>query len=228
MQTIHSINLWIHIAFGTAGLLLGLVVLNAPKRKGLHTRFGRYFLSTLAVVVLTGLLGALFFRSTPFLMLLTLLSGYEGYSGFRAVRLRRQKAGRQDVIIAVIVLITGLVYTARLNLGAGNWSPSVIYPTVGSLVFLTGYDLVKRFLWFERLRGFWLYEHIYKLISAFGALLSAFCGNVFPAWQPYSQMVPGLFCLLMIAYFFRKVSARTFHSSSSVPANTVVPASRYQ
>ena len=42
-------------------------------------------------------------------------------------------------------------------------------------------------------RGAWRYEHLWKLVSTYGALLSAFSGNVLGQYQPYSQFLPSVF-----------------------------------
>ena len=75
---IHQFNILIHVVAGTLGLIVGTFVLLAPKATSTHVRWGRYFLYLLSVVVITGFLGWLFFRSDPFLFLLTLLAGYNG------------------------------------------------------------------------------------------------------------------------------------------------------
>lgn len=53
-----------------------------------------------------------------------------------------------------------------------------------------------------------VYEHIFKMIGAFTALLSAFSGTVFSKYQPYSQFLPSVFGtglqIGFIVYYFRK------------------------
>ena len=92
--------------------------------------------------------------------------------------------------------------------GAGtkdtSWSPAVVYPTLSALWLVTAYDMVKYFWLHQRLRHWWLYEHIYKMISAFSALLSAFSGTVLPHLKPYSQIFPSVICVLLIGYFIRQ------------------------
>ena len=55
----------------------------------------------------------------------------------------------------------------------------------------------------------WLYEHIFKMIGAFTALLSAFSGTVFENYQPYSQFLPSVFGTLLqigfIVYYIKKI-----------------------
>jgi len=195
---IHQFNILIHVVAGTLGLLIGTFVLIAPKATTTHVRWGRYFLYLLSIVVITGFLGWLFFRSDPFLFLLTLLAGYNGYSGWRSVRLKERKATTIDFAIAVLALALGLAFLAFLHIAEDNWNPSLVYSAVGALGLVTVYDIVKYSWLHAYLKKGWVYEHIYKITSPFGALLSAFMGNVLPTYQPYIQMLPNVFCWLLI------------------------------
>lgn len=201
MQTLHTLNIFTHVGFGTIGLILGLLALLYQDNSRQHLRYGRYFLYALTVVVATAFIGILFFRSSPFLLMLTLLGGYVGYSGYRAVRLRERQTSLLDVSITVIVLVAGGLYLRSMQLAGGNWSPAVVYPTLSALVFVAGYDLIKHFWLYKQLRTWWLYEHIYKMLSAYSAILSAFSGTVFPHYKPYSQILPSALCVIAIAYF---------------------------
>lgn len=82
-----------------------------------------------------------------------------------------------------------LVLLPQIRLG---WAPGIVYGTLGFLLATTAYDL-SRFAWRERWRhGAWLYEHIWKLVSTYAALLAAFSGTVLVAYQPYSQFMPSV------------------------------------
>ncbi|MFD2933769.1 hypothetical protein [Spirosoma flavum] len=204
MQTLHTANIIIHVFFGTIGLLIGLVALFYQNRPQQHIRYGRYFMYSLSIVVVSAFVGILFFRSNPFLLILTVLAGYVGYSGYRAVRLRDRQTSTFDVLLAISVVVVGGLYLRSMQVAGGNWSPAVVYPTLSALVLVAGYDLVKHFWLFTRLRTWWLYEHIYKMMSAYSALASAFAGTVFPQYKPYSQILPSAVGLSIIAYFIWK------------------------
>ncbi|PKK37782.1 hypothetical protein BWI96_04770 [Siphonobacter sp. SORGH_AS_0500] len=206
MQTFHSINLIIHISFGLAAMGLGVVALRAPKKRGPHTRFGRYFLYAISVVVGTGLMGAILFRASPFLVMLTLLAGYVSYAGWRIVRLREKRSSTRDVACALLAFTSGLCFLGIAKVSDSSWNPSVIYSTFGALSLVTTYDLVKHYWLHESLKGGWLYEHIYKMLSAFSALLSAFAGNVLPQCQPYSQLGPSVLGVVMMIWYMRQVT----------------------
>ena len=204
MQTLHTINIIVHVLFGTLGLIIGLVTLVFQNQNQRHIRYGRYFLYALTVVVITAFIGILFFRSNPFLLILTLLAGYVGYSGYRTVRLREKKSSTIDGLLAGSVLIAGVLYLRSMQLAGGNWSPAVVYPTLSALLLVVGYDLVKHIWLFQRLKAWWLYEHIYKMMSAYSALASAFAGTVFSQYKPFSQILPSTFGVILIAFFIWK------------------------
>jgi hypothetical protein len=221
MQTFHTVNVSIHVLFGTIGLLVGLVALFYQNRPQQHSRYGRYFLYILTVVVATAFVGIFFFRSNSFLLILSLLGGYVGYSGYRTVRLREHRAASFDVLLAGSVLMAGGVYLRSMQLAGGNWSPAVVYPTLSALVLVVSYDLLKYFWLFRRLRTWWLYEHIYKMMSAYSALLSAFSGTVLSQYKPYSQILPTVICLNVIAYFIWKRARERKRSTKSLTRPTV-------
>ena len=198
---IHEINILVHVTAGTIALIIGVIVLFYYRQTTKHKRFGRYFLYLLALVVVTGFSGWLFFRSNSFLLMLTLLAGYVGYAGFRTIRLRERKGNKWDALIAIMTLTTGILYLLWLRGGDGNWSPSVIYSTLLALALVTVYDLLKYFWLHPAIKGWWLYEHIYKMLSAFSALLSAFVGTVLPDYHPYSQVGPSAVCVWLIVFF---------------------------
>jgi uncharacterized membrane protein len=198
---IHSVNIAVHVITATVALILGFVIIFTRKGSLNHSRLGKYFVILLSVVVLTGFLGWLFFRSNSFLLMLTLLAGYNGYSGYRAVQLRERRSSIRDVAIAFTTLSAGVLYMVWLNRSNATWNPSVVYPTLFGLILVTVYDLVKYFWVHSRIKGWWLYEHIYKILSAHSALFSAFCGTVFPDYKPYSQVGPGVLSIWLIVFF---------------------------
>ena len=208
MQTLHHLNIIVHVFFGTIGLLIGLVTLFYQNKPLQHVRYGRYFLYIMAVVVATAFTGILFFRSNPFLLILTLLGGYVAYSGYRTIRLRERPASRVDIAIATGVLLAGGLYLRSMQIAGGNWSPAVVYPTLSALILVVGYDILKHFWFFNQLKTGWLYEHIYKMMSAYSALLSAFSGTVLSHYKPYSQILPSVLCLITIVYFIWKYARK--------------------
>jgi uncharacterized membrane protein len=209
MSMIHKLNILIHVIAGTTALLIGIITLILKKGSPGHIRFGRYFLILIAVVVISGFLGWFFFRSNPFLLMLTILSGYVSYSGYRRTRLKEKRGRIYDAMIAFAALFLALLFLIWLKQSDENWSPSVIYPTVFSILLVTGYDLIRYFWLYKELRTWWLYEHIYKMLFAFSAIFSAFTGTVFPQFKPWSQVGPSMICIwLIVFYIFREKRKR--------------------
>jgi hypothetical protein len=104
-------------------------------------------------------------------------------------------------LVAAGSLAVGVAYLFYLRGADGNWAPPVVYSTLAALAVVTGYDLLKHGWLHERLRSWWLYEHIYKMLSAYSAILSAFTGTVLPGFKPYSQLGPSVLCLWLIVFF---------------------------
>ncbi len=198
---LHQLNIIVHVVAGTIAIILGIIAILKNRNVPLHRKVGTYFKYLLVIVVGTGFLGFLFFRQEPFFLILTLIAGYVGYAGFRNIQLKENLAGKQDLVISLISLSVTIWYGCYVIHHRLVANPVLVYSTLGALVFVISYDLLKYFFLHERLKKWWLYEHIYKVISAFSAMLSAFAGNVFRDFHPYSQIGPSLICTLLIIYF---------------------------
>src|SRR5262249_44219281 len=149
-----------------------------------------WFLWIVVVVLVTAIAGSVFFRFRAFLAVLSLLVSYNVFAGYRVLKNKGRGPQRLDAFISALALVTGLSFIFYINRVTFPWSPVIIYATLGALFFVASYD-VMRFLFPKRWHAaLWLPEHIYKIVSAFGALFSAFMGTVAEAWQPYSQILP--------------------------------------
>jgi hypothetical protein len=206
MEIIHRINILIHILSGTLALIVGFGAIFTVKGGKWHIRFGQYFKWTIAIVILTGLIGVFVFKRNNFLLVITLLSGYTCFSGIRAVKLKGKKPKKYDYAIALIVISSALYYLYYINSIGMYWAPAVTYSTIGALFIVTFYDLSKRLMSTNTLGKVFMYEHVYKMISAFIAITSAFTGTVFPDYKPYSQLVPSIFGFAYIIVIFIKLS----------------------
>ncbi|QMU28803.1 hypothetical protein [Adhaeribacter radiodurans] len=208
METLHRLNISLHVLAGTLALIAGFVVLFLAKGNQKHVRFGRYFLWALSVVILTGLLGVIVFKRNTFLLVITLLSGYTAFSGIRTLRLKGQRPQLLDALVPVGVMSAAGYYLYYIQSIGMFWAPVVIYSTLGALFWVTLYDLSRFFLSQTRRQRLYITEHIYKLVSSLIAITSAFTGTVLPQYQPYSQILPTVFGLTYIVvaavYFFKK------------------------
>ncbi len=205
---LHNTNIIVHVSTGTIALLLGIITLNVKKGGKTHKKSGRFFLILLAIVVITGLFGVIIFDVNSFLLVLTLLSGYNGYSGFRVLHNKTNTPKSLDIIIALITLFSGIYYLYYIKSIGMIWSPIIIYSTIGALFLTIVYDLVRYAIPVKKYKNLWLYEHIYKMIAAFTALLAAATGTIYPDYKPYSQFLPSVFGTLLalgfILYFYRR------------------------
>jgi len=203
MQTLHDINIIVHIITGSIALLLGLISLLSRKGGIIHNTTGRYFLIFISAVILTGVIGVLVFGRNTFLLVITILSGYVSFSGYRILKLKANIPKKIDVLVAIISLLV-LVYFLYYFKSIGMiWSPIIIYSTVGALLIVILYDFLRYLIPRKKYskNRIWIYEHIYKMTSAFSALLSAFLGTVFERYQPHSQYLPSALGLLIILGF---------------------------
>jgi len=204
---LHHANSVLHIVFGTLALLVGLGPLFTAKGGAAHARLGRWFLGLATVVLATAVLGLAVFNFRPFLTVVVLLSVYQAYSGYRALRIRATGPTLRDGLFSAVFLLGGVAFWLFLPRIALGWSPVVMHSTLGTLLATTAYDL-SRFGWRRQWRrGAWLYEHIWKMMSTYAALLSAFTGTVLAAYQPYSQFLPSVLgvavALGFMAYTYR-------------------------
>lgn len=207
---LHNSNIFIHVVAGSIALLLGILALVSKKGGKWHKKSGNYFLILMTIVVLTGLIGVFIFKRNTFLLIITVLSAYFGFSGYRILQTKTNNPKLIDVLVAIISLISVFYFLYYFQSIGMYWSPIIIYSTVGALLMIIAYDFVRYLIPKKIYRNnFWLYEHIFKMIGAFTALLSAFSGTVFENYQPYSQFLPSVFGTLLqigfIIYYARKV-----------------------
>lgn len=209
-MNIHQVNIIIHVISGTSGLILGIIALLSLKGGKVHNTSGRYFLLLMIVVILTGLIGVFVFGRNTFLLVITVLSGYVAFSGYRTTKDKSNKPKILDIgvaIISLLVLLYFLYYFKKIGM---IWAPVIIYSTVGALLIVILYDFIRYFIPAKTYKRnkLWLYEHIYKMTSAFGALLAAFSGTVLDDYQPHSQYIPSALGMMVIFGFMIYVNKR--------------------
>ncbi len=206
---LHQVNIFVHVLAGIVGIFIAIVPYVSKKGGTVHRKYGRVFLWLMAIVIITALNGVLIFVDRPFLTVVTLLSFYSAYSGFRV--LKTKEKGFEWIDFAVMVLVLAVAFGFLFGMSNANvlWHSSVVYYMLGYVIALVGFDAL-RFFWPKLISNpkFWLYEHIYKITGAFGALISAGAGTVFAAFEPYNQILPASFTTLWLVfcliYFPRK------------------------
>ena len=189
---LHWINIGIHILCGTAALVLGMVAICSRKGGPLHIRAGRLFLYAYLVVVSTATIGLLVFDFRSFLAVVTLLSFYDVFSGYRALQLRGRRPQAVDRIAAVLGLATPWIFILAMRYLRQPWNPILTWSILGGLLAISGYDLLRNVLPTAWLRRVWVQEHLYKMMSAYIAITSAFAGTVFARYMPWSAILPSV------------------------------------
>lgn len=205
---LHQINIFIHVLSGSLALITAIIAMVTKKGGRLHRKSGKAFLFLITIVIVTGLIGVFVFQVNTFLLVITLLSGYQAFSGYRIIINKSNTVKILDVFVALITLSSGIYFLYYFKSIGMIWAPIIIYSTVGTLFAIVAYDFLRYLIPKNRYKKLWLYEHIYKMVAAFTALLSAFVGTVFPQYHPYSQFLPSIFGTLLaisfIVYFYRK------------------------
>ncbi len=208
LTVVHKINIAIHVAAGSLALLVGLIAIIANKGRKLHRLTGRLFLILMSIVIITGLIGVFVFGRNTFLLVITVLSGYLAFSGYRVIKAKSNVPKFIDIGICLLSLISVSYFLYYFKSIGMIWSPVIVYSTVGYLFLMIVYDLGRYFIPTKTYANLWIYEHILKMVGAFGGLLSAFSGTVFPQYQPYSQFIPSILGTLITICFMIDVSRR--------------------
>jgi uncharacterized membrane protein len=208
LTLVHKINIAIHIAAGSLALIIGLIAIIAGKGKKLHRVAGRIFLILMSIVIITGLIGVFVFGRNTFLLVITVLSGYLAFSGYRVIKAKSNSPKLPDIAVCLVSLISVLYFLYYFKSICMIWSPVIMYSTVGYLFLMIIYDIGRYFIPAKAYGNLWLYEHILKMVSAFGGLLSAFSGTVFPQYHPYSQFGPSILGTLIAIGFMINVPNR--------------------
>jgi hypothetical protein len=208
METIHHLNIAVHVIAGSIALIAGLAAAMVAKGGRKHIRLGKYFMWMIVIVIVTALIGVFVFKRNNFLLVITLLSGYNCFSGIRAVKLRGQKPHTIDYLIPILIMASALYYLYYIMSMGLYWSPAITYATIGALFLVTIYDLFKWVLPVTVLQKAVMYEHAYKMVSAFSAITSAFSGTVFPQYKPYSQFLPSVIGFAYIIITFIRLGNR--------------------
>lgn len=201
---LHWANLGIHIAFGAAALGLGLVAICSPKGGPLHMRSGRLFLYAYLVVIATATAGLVFFDFRSFLAVVTLLSFYDVFAGYRALQLRGGRPEAVDQMASIVGVLAPWFFFAFLRHAHRPWSSVLTWSILGSLIAVSGYDLLRNVLPRMWLKQVWVQEHLVKMMSAYIAITSAFAATVFVRYMPWAAMLPTLlgtavYCGFLIA-----------------------------
>ena len=193
MDIFQTVNIYTHVIIGSLLLVLGIAPLAFPKGGYWHKRIGRLYASLYIVVLATAIIGAIFFRSQPALMAITLAASYGYMSGIRAIKIKSSGPQIIDNLMAIGVIIIGAsMLTIMSRNGSASWSPIMGYSVIGLTITHSLYDLSRNFwvaIWTKKV---WPIDHGYKMIGSYFALASAASGNLIRDFQPWSQIAPSI------------------------------------
>lgn len=200
MDTLFPLALTVHIGCGFFLAVAGLLPILARKGSSLHRWAGRTFVALMSLLlatawVMTALRFNAYFAALSATATLTVFSGTRVLKRKRPDLDPRQRATPLDWAATLAVVGVGL-WALILLLTGRTTSPR---PTTIALVYACflygGWDLwrfIQPTAW-PFSPDLWTYEHLVKMLSAYGAVLSAFSGNFLTFLPtPWSQLWPTL------------------------------------
>lgn len=239
MQLLILSLLIVHIAAGTAAVIVGLFALLTPKpvetKTGrAHRRSGRLFLVSMIIVIGTATVLTII-KFNPYFAGLTATAAILVFSGYRVLGRKRpdlnaaHRAQLLDWDLTLIALGIGLMLIALSALGVITKNLPVVYSLgVGSVLY-AGYDLY-RFAYplsFPFSPNLWLYEHLVKMISGYFGAVAAFSGSVLvllpePWRQLWATMLGQSLAIILVIYYRRKLSLRALYPKANYVSGMVV------
>ncbi|MFN3559118.1 MAG: hypothetical protein ACK4UQ_07500 [Brevundimonas sp.] len=193
-MSIYPALLAVHIAAGLGTVLIGIAPVLTRKGSRLHRLAGRIFAALMAVLLAAAWVMTAIKMNT-YLLALSATATLTLFSGLRVLGRKRPDLRRADratvldwgvtlAIAGVGLLVLWQVLTGR-NVGPAAISLALVYSALG----MSCWDL-WRFLrptdW-PFSPELWRYEHLWKMLGAYSAVLSAFSGNFLrflpPPWS---------------------------------------------
>lgn len=199
-KLIFSPVLAVHVATGFTLVAVGLVPILSRKGSALHRWSGRLFVTLMAVLLAAAWIMTLL-RFEAYFAALSATATITLFSGVRVLRRKRpdldprQRARSLDWIATLGVLAMGVWVLLLVAQGRTGGKAAVSMALVYAALTYGGWDLWRFFrptAW-PFTPSLWRYEHVLKMLSAYGAVISAFSGNfltVLPT--PWSQLWPTL------------------------------------
>lgn len=199
-MTIFQVLLAVHIAAGLGAVAVGIAPVLTRKGSPAHRLAGRAFATLMAVLlacawVMTAM------KIDTYLLALSASATLTLFSGLRVLRRKRPDLRRSDRATALDWAVTlavagiGLLILALVFAGRSTGPAAISIALVYGALSMSGWDLWR----FARPGDWpfspelWRYEHLWKMLGAYAAVLSAFSGNfltVLPS--PWSALWPTL------------------------------------
>jgi len=216
MSLAHDINRVVHITSGTLALVIGAFVLVSTKGGPFHRRWGKVFVALGLVNLVAAIIGLVAFQAQPALVAVTVAASYQYMSSLRSLALRHTGPTAIDALLTLAGIAACTLVLVKMGPGDPSWTPAIGYSTLGYALAVCGYD-ASRFLWRDTWRRVRLIDHGLKMTGFYFAMMSAGIGNLFPSYQPLSQVGPSaLGSVVMIAIAIK--SAMSSRPSRPLPS----------
>ena len=198
MTSLFAPTLFLHISCGLAAVVVGLAPVLTRKGSRLHRLSGRVFAALMTTLLACAWLMTVLHFS-PYFLALSATATMALFSGLRVLGRKRpdlrraDRAKPLDWIVTLGVVGIGLWVLVLVVTGqTGDLAAVSTALAYGALVY-GGWDLWR----FARPTDWpfspnlWNYEHLTKMLGAYGAVLSAFSGNFLNFLPtPWSQLWP--------------------------------------
>lgn len=215
-KLIFSPALAVHVGCGFLLVAIGLLPILTRKGSRLHRGSGRVFVALMSVLlaaawVMTALHFSAYFAALSATASITL------FSGTRVLRRRRpdldprQRATALDWAATLGLLAIGAWILLLVAQGRTGNKATVSAALVYACFTYGGWDLwrfIRPTAW-PFSPNLWTYEHLVKMLSAYGAVISAFSGNFLTFLPtPWSQLWPILLFQPMAVIWIAVLAAR--------------------
>lgn len=200
MSSVFDPALALHIGCGFLCVVLGLAPILTRKGSRAHRLSGRAFVIVMGVLlacawVMTILHWRSYFAALSATATITLFSGFRVLGRKRPDLTPADLARPLDWIVTLAVVVIGSWVAFELLNSRASGPPAVSWALVYAAALYGVWDLWRfcRPLDWPFTPDLWRQEHLVKMLSAYGAVLSAFSGNFLtflPA--PWSQLWPTL------------------------------------
>ena len=193
-MSIYPLLLAVHIAAGLGTVVIGAAPVLTRKGSRLHRLTGRAFAVLMAILLacawaMTALKMNSYLLALSASATLTLFSGLRVLGRKRPDLRRTDRATALDWIVTLALASVGLIILALVLTGRSSGPPVLSITLVYAAFSMGGWD-AWRFLrptdW-PFSPELWRYEHLWKMLGAYSAVLSAFSGNFLrflpPPWS---------------------------------------------
>jgi len=222
MDKLFSPTLAAHIGCGFLLVAIGLLPILSRKGSPLHRWSGRAFVALMSVLlaaawVMTALRFNAYFAALSATATMTVFSGTRVMRRKRPDLDPRQRATILDWAATLALVALGVWILALVAQGKVGNKAAVSMALVYACFTYGGWDL-WRFLrptaW-PFSPNLWTYEHLVKMLSAYGAVVSAFSGNFLTfVPTPWSQLWPTLLFQPMAVIWIAMLAMRRRQASS--------------